>query len=488
MRRPPPWKAGKQGRGFGRKGERERRLRQRGYGRRVAGCGLQAAGGGWQAAGAGLRAGGRRAAPGRRCGEATRRRSGGCQPVSQALRREARGRPWQTTSAGFAAARRGSLRAGRQRETPAARLADGVAFIQRRFALGAANLRLRQFRPALSAVHAWVAHGAATFSPASSQAASSDRACVGHVSTQCAGRQRKHTLAENRGTASAPGAEAPATGAEPARSTGDAAGAEADGRAAPAAGGGTASTTGRAASAVGGGNVCRLADGAGRLRQPAARGASRRGCRSTACRQPRTRRSRCSARRRRSTRAAVPARSATGTAAPAPVGAARLRRRSAHARGRAGICSGGASLHRRNARARRRRCWRPHCARRRLRRHALRPNAAAFPQHAHAHERLLGHGGMERVGAGRIAGVQNGALAAAVKGSRNREAPVRRTPAHQPRRAISTPGGMVGVVSATSFTQPCGDSTRTQSPSATPWAAAVSGCIRTHGSGWCSRR
>ncbi len=64
MRRPPPWKAGKQGRGFGRKGERERRLRQRGYGRRVAGCGLQAAGGGWQAAGAGLRAAGAGRRPG----------------------------------------------------------------------------------------------------------------------------------------------------------------------------------------------------------------------------------------------------------------------------------------------------------------------------------------------------------------------------------------------------------------------------------------
>ena len=48
---------------------------------------------------------------------------------------------------------------------------------------------------------------------------------------------------------------------------------------------------------------------------------------------------------------------------------------------------------------------------------------------------------------------------------------------------MSTPGGMVVVVSATSFTQPCGDSMRTQSPSATPCAAAVSGCIRTHGYG-----
>ena len=125
------------------------------------------------------------------------------------------------TSSCFPCAPGRGLRAGRQREAPAARLADRVAFIQHRFALRAADFRFRQLRPALPAVHARVAHGRPF--PFPSKAASSDRACVGHVSTQCAGRQRRHTLAENRGTASAPEAEAPAAGAEPACSAGVAA-------------------------------------------------------------------------------------------------------------------------------------------------------------------------------------------------------------------------------------------------------------------------
>ena len=116
---------------------------------------------------------------------------------------------------------RPSRRGGGPREAPAARLADRVAFIQHRSALRAADFRFRQLRPALPAVHARVARERPF--PFPSKAASSDRACVGHVSTQCAGRQRRHTLAENRGTASAPEAEAPAAGAEPACSAGVAA-------------------------------------------------------------------------------------------------------------------------------------------------------------------------------------------------------------------------------------------------------------------------
>ena len=152
MRRPPPWKAGKQGRGFGRKGERERRLRQRGYGRRVAGCGLQAAGGGWQAAGRRAAGGGRRRRPGGVAGKPPGDGAAGVSLFPRHSGEKRAGRPWQTTSAGFAAARRGSLRAGRQRETPAARLADGVASSsavlhlgQRIFASGSFDPHFPQF-------------------------------------------------------------------------------------------------------------------------------------------------------------------------------------------------------------------------------------------------------------------------------------------------------------------------------------------------------
>ena len=138
---------------------------------------------------------------GRRQGGRVLDRAAGAEPHGLAKQ----GGPQQggRTSSCFPCAPGRGLRAGRQREAPAARLADRVAFIQHRFALRAADFRFRQLRPALPAVHARVAHGRPF--PFPSKAASSDRACVGHVSTQCAGRQRRHTLAENRGTASAPG-------------------------------------------------------------------------------------------------------------------------------------------------------------------------------------------------------------------------------------------------------------------------------------------
>ena len=160
-----------------------------------------------------------RAFRGRRQGGRVLDRTAGAEPHGLAKQ----GGPQQggRTSTCFPGAPGRGLRAGRQREAPAARCADRVAFIQLRFALGAADFRFWQLRPALPAVHARVAHGRPF--PFPSKATSSDRACVGHVSTQCAGRQRRHTLAENRGTASAPEAEAPAAGAEPACSAGVAA-------------------------------------------------------------------------------------------------------------------------------------------------------------------------------------------------------------------------------------------------------------------------
>ena len=118
---------------------------------------------------------------GRRQGGRVLDRAAGAEPHGLAKQ----GGPQQggRTSSCFPCAPGRGLRAGRQREAPAARLADRVAFIQHRFALRAADFRFRQLRPALPAVHARVAHGRPF--PFPSKAASSDRACVGHVSTQC---------------------------------------------------------------------------------------------------------------------------------------------------------------------------------------------------------------------------------------------------------------------------------------------------------------
>ena len=313
---------------------------------------------------------------------------------SKAARSKAGGRQPASRAPGERPSRRAAA------EAPAARCADRVAFIQLRFALGAADFRFWQLRPALPAVHARVAHGRPF--PFPSKATSSDRACVGHVSTQCAGRQRRHTLAENRGTASAPEAEAPAAGAEPACSAGVAAetatagasGTFGAGRDASAAGQVTAASV--RASRVVSTRRQRADEPAGmpfhclqattHAPQPMQRAASkeypRRSCRegAAAVAQP----------------AFAPAAPTCAAAAPAstPTSSSFRSPRSPFAPA--------ASLRPRDPRPRSRPRLRPR-----------RPSS--FVSAPHAHERLFRHGGMKRVEPCGIAVVQDGALAAAVQ-------------------------------------------------------------------------